>query len=516
MTPDVAVRGGTVRGVERDGVWCFAGVPFARTGAGALRWRPPVPVEPWSGVREAGRFGPIAPQSAPVPGLAIPGDPEEQDEDCCNLNIWTPAVDGGRRPVMVWIHGGGFTTGTGAGTLYRADELVGRGDVVVVTFNYRLGALGFLAHPALAGGPGAGLGNAGLLDQLAALEWVRDHIASFGGDPGNVTVFGESAGGMSVSALLAMPRARGLFHRAIVQSGPPYTHTRGRAAEAAGDLFAVLGLDGPGREDLEAVPADDLVAATQTLQNRLPRPGELPLPFLPVVDGVLLPRHPQEAVAAGAAADVPLMIGTTRDELAMFAIGDPRLWEIDQAGLVGWIGRWQSGVDADKAVEVCREVREARGESVTPRAILIALGTDFVFRWPSLKLASAQRVHQDRTFVYLFTQETPAFGGVLGSCHALDIPYVFGGIHRAAVAPFIEGSPDPDGLAGRMQRAWTTFARTGEPSDGTGSRWEPWDPVHRPTMVFGPMGGPVHGPRDEELAVWEAVDPLGGPEISAG
>ena len=205
----------------------------------------------------------------------------------------------GVRPVMVWVHGGGFTTGAGSSLLYRGGDLARDGDVVVVTGNYRLGALGFLGHPAL-GDPATGaIGSWGLLDQIAILRWVRDHIAAFGGDPGNVTLFGESAGGMAISALLGVPAARGLFHRAVVESGPPYTHSVDQAVRAASDLAGLLGVGDVTRQSLEAVPADELVAATAELQNRSPRPGELPLPFLPVVDGHFLPRRPEDAVAAG-------------------------------------------------------------------------------------------------------------------------------------------------------------------------------------------------------------------------
>ncbi len=511
MDAVVEVAGGRVRGVERSGVWAFSGIPYARAPLGVLRWRPPEPPEPWSGVRPADHFGPIAPQSSPVEGLTIPGDPTEHSEDCLSLNIWTPAPDGGRRPVMVWIHGGGYTSGSGSFLLYRGGDLARHGDVVVVTINYRLGALGYLGHPALAEGrtsPGQ-LGNFGLMDQVAALGWVRDHIAGFGGDPANVTVFGESAGGMSVSTLLGVPAARGLFHRAIVESGPAYIHSKGRARERGEDLAKELGIGELSREVLLDVPADDLVAATQTLQNRPPDPGELPLPFLPVVDGAYLPRHPLEAVAAGDAASVPLLIGTTRDELTLFALGDARLANIDEAGLERWMGRAAPGVDTDRLVTTYRDVRLARGESVVPRDLWVAMGSDLVFRWPSLRTAAAQRRHQPATFVYLFTWETPAFGGELGSCHALEIPFVFGALHRPLIAAFAGGGHEAEELSDRMHRAWLAFARTGDPSHPGIGAWPSWDDARRATMVFGPGGGVVDGPRDEELAVWAA--PAVGP-----
>lgn len=506
----VEVAGGRVRGRQRGGVWAYAGIPYARSPEGPLRWRPPEPPEPWTGVREAVDFGPIAPQPPPIAGVAIPGDPQEQDESCLTLNVWTPAP-AGRRPVMVWIHGGGFTAGTGASLLYRGGELARNGDVVVVTVNYRLGALGFLGHPALADGPPVtAVGNWGLLDQVAALRWVRDHIAAFGGDPGQVTIFGESAGGMSISALLGAPSARGLFHRAIIESGPVYTHTPERAARAAEDLAEILGLDAVTREAFERVPAVDLVSATQELQNRLPPPGELPLPFLPVVDGAFLPRHPEEAVAAGEMAGVPLMIGTNRDELTFFTLADSRLSGMDHDGLLRWLGRAAPVLAPGALVDAYRSARQARGEPTAPRDLWVAAGSDIVFRWPSLRLAAAHRVHQPATFVYLFTWETPAFGGQLGSCHALEIPFVFGAYRRPVVAAFSGGGPEADALSARMQQAWISFARSGDPSHEGIGMWPAWDPVRRATMVFGPGGGAVDAPRNEELAVWAEVTPLVG------
>ena len=238
----VEVHGGRVRGVERNGTWSFSGIPYAATPAGRRRWRPPAPVAPWSGIRECDRFGPVAHQAPMEIEAFMGGEPEAASEDSLSLNIWTPGVDGGHRPVMVWVHGGSFVSGSGSGGMYRGGRLAREGNVVVVTINYRLGLFGFLAHPVLAepdqtwldGEQWSGFGNWGLADQIAALRWVRDHIASFGGDPGKVTLFGESAGGMSVSALLGASAAKGLFHRAIVQSGPPYTHSVEAASSQIG------------------------------------------------------------------------------------------------------------------------------------------------------------------------------------------------------------------------------------------------------------------------------------------
>jgi para-nitrobenzyl esterase len=393
--------------------------------------------------------------------------------------------------------------------LYRGDTLARRGDVVVVTLNYRLGALGFLGHRALVDAQDGGVsGNWGLLDQVAALRWVRAHIEAFGGDPENVTLFGESAGGMSVAALLAAPAARGLFHRAIVESGPPYAHSLVHAERIGDDLVELLGTGVADRRRLESVPAAELVAATQLLQSRPPRPGQLPLPFLPVVDGTFLPQQPYEAMDEGKGAPVPLLIGTNRDELTLFTLGAPDLGELDTARLEEWTSLAAPGASATEVVETYRRVRAARGEPVAPRDLWIAIGTDLVFRWPTLRMAAAQRVRQPATFVYLFTWEAPVFDGALGASHALEIPFVFGAVRDPAVVVYSGGGPSAEALSDRMLTAWASFAHTANPARTAEDAWPPWDPVARSTMVFGSESHVEDGPRDAELAVWSGVAPL--------
>jgi para-nitrobenzyl esterase len=445
-----------------------------------------------------------------MPGLtstAEPGESEPQDEDCLSLNVWTPEVPqvpvsrGTGRPVMVWIHGGGFTSGSGSVFLYRGGNLVRNGDAVVVTINYRLGALGFLGVP----GPDGLMGNWGLHDQVAALRWVRDNIAAFGGDPGNVTVFGESAGGISVVALLAAPPAAGLFRRAIVQSGGAHVHDREQAARSASRLAEVLGLATCDRDALIGVPAADLVAATTELGGRRPDPGLLPLPFLPVVDGTFLPRHPLEAVASEAATSVDLVVGTNRDELTLFALGNPVLSALDEGGVHAWLANALPGVAPAEVVSTYRAAREARDEPTSPNDIWVAAGSDIVFRWPTLQLAAASG---GRTFVYLFEWASPALGGVLGACHALDLPFVFGAVHIPAVQMLTGSGPEVALLSEQMQAAWLSFARRGSPSHEGIGEWPAWEPEGRTTMVFGSRTAAVPRPRDTELGVLERYRPL--------
>jgi para-nitrobenzyl esterase len=511
----VSVASGRLRGVRRGDLWVFSGIPYARAPLGELRWRPPTPPEPWDGVRDASAFGPIAPQSVAAPGITSPSDPdasEAQSEDCLSLNVWTPelpelpAARTGR-PVMVFIHGGGFTSGSGSVFLYRGGNLARNGDVVVVTINYRLGALGFLGHRALAG-PDGFVGNWGLMDQVAALAWVRDNIAAFGGDADNVTVFGESAGGFSVSALLGTPAAAGQFGRAIVESGGVHVHSVEDAERSAERLASILGLAACDRGSFLPVPAAELVAATEQLGRRRPDPGMMPLPFLPVVDGRFLPRHPLRAVEEGAAAGVDLLIGTNRDELTLFELGNPALAALDEEGVTRWVANAVPDLPAAEVMDAYRAARRERAEPVGARDIWVAAGTDIVFRWPSLQLAATHAARGGRSFVYLFDWESPAFGGILGSCHALELPFVFGMVGVPAVQMFAGSGPAVETLSAQMQGAWLGFARTGNPAHEGIGEWRAWAPDDRATMIFGEKTGMVEAPCDRELAVLERYRPL--------
>ncbi len=517
MNGVVSVSQGRLRGVWRGDLWSFAGIPYAQAPWRALRWRPPVDPEPWNEIRDASTFGPIAPQSAAVAGITSPSDPgasEPHSEDCLTLNIWTPdlpaiptTAPGTGRPVMVFIHGGGFTSGSGSVFLYRGGNLVRNGDAVVVTINYRLGALGFLGHRRLADPDGL-VGNWGIQDQVAALRWVHESIAAFGGDPSNVTIFGESAGGFSVATLLAAPAAAGLFRRAIVQSGGTHVHSVDAAEQSAERLAAVLGVAACDRASLEPIPASELVAATEELGRRRPDPGMIPLPFLPVVDGALLPEHPLAAVAKGSADRVDLLIGTNRDELTLFGLGNPALLALDEVGMRRWVANAVPDIDVDEVVDAYRPAKRARSEPVEPTDIWVAVGTDVVFRWPSLQLAAVHTARGAPSYVYAFEWESPAFGGILRSCHALELPFVFGAVHLPAVQVFSGSGPAVETLSQQMQGAWLAFAATGDPShEGIGT-WQAWDPLRRATLVFGADTRLVDAPRDEELAVLERHRPL--------
>ena len=494
---------GEVEGVRKDGVCVFKGIPYAAPPVGSRRWLPPEPAEPWSGVRPATSFGPIAPQNPIEIHILEAPEPEPQDEDCLYLNICTPGLDDARRPVLVWIHGGGFTMGSGSSPGCNGRTLSGRGDAVVVTINYRLGALGFLNLREATGGKVPAIGNEGLLDQVFALEWVKDNIAAFGGDPGNVTIFGESAGGMSVGCLLGMPQARGLFHKAIPQSGATHTaNDMARSIRVANTLLDILGVSGGDTDALRSLSVERLLAAQKELAARADAPdadiGGTPLQ--PVVDGSVLPRFPFEAVAAGSADGIPIMVGTTLEEWKLLVMADESLRTLDDDGLLRRCRRVVRDGDVAPLVDAYRESRGKRGQATSPSELFLAIETDRVFRMPAIRLAESHLRRKHPAYVYLFTWQSPAMDGALGACHALELGFVFGAIDEN----FQGSGPEVDALATKMQDAWLAFARTGDPSCESLGEW----PVYgdrRETMLLGKECKLEEAPYDEERCAWDAL-----------
>lgn len=490
---------GAVRGTQFAGHQRFRGIPFAEPPVAALRFAAPQPVRAWSDVRDASAYGFSAVQpKSPLPGMQV----GPQSEDCLTLNIYTPAADDARRPVLFWIHGGGFVTGGSCQALYEGRALVERGDVVLVTINYRLGVLGYLDLPELDGATA----NAGQLDQIAALEFVRDNIARFGGDPGNVTIFGESAGGMAVSVLLGMPAARGLFHKAIAQSGAAAaTQDRETAAQVADVWLRQLGLSRRSLAGLRDLPASDLLAAQVASANEL-RNGRIFLANAPVVDGTTLPMHPLQAVREGAAAAVPLLTGTTRDEWRLFEM--PSLMkDIDARGIVKRLAaQLPDDADVERLVALYAEARgedPARPEQA--KWIHHALQTDRTFRIPATQLAEAQAAHQAATFMYLFSWSSPARRGELGACHAIELPFVFGTLDAPGMDRFSGSGPDAEQLAERMMDAWLAFARTGDPNHAGLPKWERYEPTRRATMDLGAEPSLCDAPMERERRAWQEV-----------
>jgi para-nitrobenzyl esterase len=484
-----AVRGLPIPAPAAPRAAVFRGVPYAAPPTGARRYRPPQPPARWDGIRPATDFGPVAPQSpasdepGPSRALATPG---RRDEDCLYLNVWTPALDDRPRPVMVWIHGGSFEVGAGSDPFYDGYGFVAA-DVVLVTLNYRLNVFGFLNLgddvPAAADS-----GYLGILDQIAALDWVRRNIAAFGGDPGNVTVFGESAGGMSIGILLADPRAHGLFQRAILQSGaahhalrPEYTHrvarrVLGRLNVRPGEYEALLDL-----------PAARILAAAEAVTGQDPTDllgdqAQTRMPFQPT----LASGPPIDVLSVGGGHPVDILVGTCADEWSLFT--QPSWWHPDPALLA------RSLPGGSVAVDVLMAGYQALAPGATPAQLLAMIEQDLMFTVPAHRLAEAVQASGHTAYLYQFTWPTPVNG--LGACHVLDVPFVFGTLAAAAE---LTGPDAPVALADTMRAAWVSFARTGRIPG-----WPQYQPGQPSEAVLSPEVTIAPGPA-KMLAEWDGL-----------
>ena len=506
MTATVSTRSGKLEGDDQGGLFVFKGIPFAAPPIGKLRWLAPEKVGSWSGVRDARSFGPVSPQNQMMNGaLAAMVINDQQSEDCLYLNVSTPGLDAKRRPVMVWIHGGGFTIGAGSQGIYDGSVLTRRGDVVIVSINYRLGPLGFLRLVDITNGRIPSTGSEGMLDQIAALQWVRDNIAEFGGDPDNVTIFGESAGGMSVGTLLAMPSARGLFHKAIAQSGACHTGAPiARANRVAERVLSKLKVAPTNADSLRALSPADLLTGTLLEDGKTPDP-ELGMAYQPVIDGTHLPQAAIELVANGSAPNVAVMVGSTLEEWKLFAMMDPNLRKLDRAGLGARISRRLTAESADAIIDTYEKARAHRSDPTAPTELFSAIETDRVFRIPGVRLAEVQARREPRVFSYLFSWKSPAMGGALGSCHALELGFVFGTNHLPGMSSFSGTGAAAEKLAAQMQDAWLSFARSGDPSCASIGTWSPYTEARRATMVFNETTKLEDAPYDDERRVWEAI-----------
>ena len=490
----VATKSGAVQGVARNGVSAFEGIPYGAPPTGDRRFLPPQPAAPWQNVLVAAGPGAPAmqlydrPHTGSALGLQLatvfPMRSEEKidNEDCLFLNVWTPGADAKRRPVMVWLHGGGFAYGSGAWPIYDGANLARAGDVVVVSVNHRLNAFGYLDLAERAGAAYAHSGNAGMLDLVLALEWVRDNAAAFGGDPGNVTLFGESGGGAKVSTLLAMPAAQGLFHKAIVQSGPGVRGiSREAARKVANAVLAELGLaqaEGAAlREALRTLGASQILEATRAAQAKA-GPGFDAFPLGPVVDGDVLPRDPFAPDAPPTARDVPILIGWNKDEMTLFSNTAPWFGKLGDAELPA-LAR---GLVGDRAGALVAAYRKLHPD-YTPTYLYNAMLGDAFMMVDSLRIAERKAAQGGApAYVYLLAWETPVGDGVFKSPHTLEIPLVFRNVDRALA---LTGESDAArALERRMSDAWIAFARTGDPNTEELPDWPAYDARRRPTMVF--------------------------------
>ncbi|MBT2509338.1 carboxylesterase family protein [Streptomyces sp. ISL-98] len=496
-SPVVELPAGLLQGATERGVTVFRGVPYAEPPVGALRWRPAQPHTGWSGMRDATADGPSAPQmymEGGDPVLGGHGSPPF-DDDCLTLNVWTPSAADAPRPVLVWIHGGGFVSGSGSLPNYSGETFARNGDLVVVSINYRIGPLGYLHFGTEGGGPEEGgevqPGNFWLTDQVAALRWVHDNIAHFGGDPDCVTVAGQSGGAVSIAALAGHPEAQGLFRRVILQS-PPFGLHIPTPAEYLPRTAAYLRMAGvKDVDELRGLPWPQLIEAAGGLFGETMRWGYWPTPFLPVRDGVTLSCHPAETLLHGAATDIDVMIGWTREEANFGFALDKGYDKATKDQVIGRIAE----TFPDDAVEVYAAYERAR-PGARPVDVLMDLISDELFRVPCVELAEARAELGRPVWVYQFDFPTPAHQGRLAAAHCLELPFVFDNFDKWSHAPFLAGI-DPavrDGLAHAMHRAWIAFVRTGDPNHPDLPTWGRYERPSRTTMRFDSVTAAVGDP----------------------
>lgn len=473
-----------VKGEKADGVTVWKGIPYAK----ASRFQPPQKPDGWEGVYEAAHFGASAmqPQSEVMGFLGAAIKEEDMDEACHFLNIWSPAADAKKRPVMVWIHGGAFLNGAGSTPSYNGASFAASHDVVVVTINYRLGVFGFL-HLGDIEERYAGSGNCGLLDQIAALEWVKENIEGFGGDPDNITVFGESAGAMSVGILLTLPHANTLFQKAILQSGAARNVLSPIVAEQVSKgILANLEISTGDLSKLEELSAAELLDASKHVP---------PMMLGPVLDGIVIQESPEAAIAKGVCKDIAVLIGTNKDEYNLYSIFDTSLDQLDEEGIKQRLehvlpGKWP-------------HIASQLQHHTFNKELVEQMMTFDIFTAPAIYLAQEQVRQGGQVWMYRFDWETPILGGGLKSCHALEIPFVWNALGRGA--EFLLGSDPDKKLAERMHKAWAAFAKHGDPNIEELPIWPAYHAKNRETMLFNQECTMVNDPERELRVIWEAV-----------
>lgn len=501
--PIVETSHGKLRGAFANGVYSFKGVHYGASTEGPMRFLPPTPPKPWTGVRDALDIGPPAPQDkdqdGSPEGREFMGDwvgPGEMSEDCLVLNVWTPSLRrADKRPVMVWLHEGGFVIGSSGVPLCDGTNLSAKHDVVVVGLNHRLNFFGYLYLGRVGGEKYADSGNVGMLDIVLALQWVRTNIGSFGGDPTNVTIFGESGGGEKATMLMAMPAAKGLFHKAIVESGSDLrAHSPDEADAMTKKFLAQLHVMPDHLDDLQKVPMNQLIAAVHSM-------GASSWDMGPVLDGRSLPRHPFDPDAPAITADVPMLIGTNTDESTLFYFfGDSAVFTLNEADMRSKLKASLQLADDSKLDALIALYRKNR-PSAPPSDIFFAITTDRMMRMDAITQAERKAAqHAAPVYMYIFDWQTPVLGGKLRATHTIEVPFVFDNVGKV---PYRVGrGADLQPLADKVSSAWVAFARTGNP-DHTGlPHWPAYETSGRATMIFDKECKVVNDPgKDERLAM---------------
>ena len=466
---------GKLRGCLENGLHVFKGIPYAQPPIGDLRFRNTVEKEQWEGIHDAIEFSCIAPQPD-IPASSIRYHP--QSEDCLTLNIWTHACDNEKRPVMFWIHGGGFNYGGSPSPRYNGEFLSQRGNICVITINYRLGALGNLYVPDK-------VSNLGFMDQVTALKWVYDNIANFGGDPNNVTIFGESAGSTAVCTLLSMPVAKPFIRRAICQSGAmdPIGHHAVGGILASKKLFSKLGIKMGDVDTLRKISVEKLIEKDNEirLENWVKRVWT---GYPPTIDENKVPEHPLAAINKGASKNVDLLIGTNLNEWTFFSLLTPELQHVDWNGLTEYINTSLSNFELNKT-EIEKIINLFKRSRNNPFEILNAISTEHTFRYPSIRVAEAQLKHNNTTYMYLFTYRTPILGGIFRATHALEIPFVFGTLDDTEFGVYPKRDEINTKISELMMDSWISFARSGNPNHDGIPSWPAYDMDNRATLLFG-------------------------------
>lgn len=483
--PIVDTRYGQIKGIVENGVLAWKSVPYAKAPVGNLRFRAPEPPKPWEGVYDGTTFGPAPLQPIDKMTGSLDDRQMEMSEDCLYLNIWSQAADDKKRPVMVWIHGGAFMNGNGSSDAYDGASFAAKGNVVTVTINYRLGVMGFL-HLDELDHDYAGSGNCGILDQVQALKWIRENIEAFGGDPDRITIFGESAGAMSVGTLLMMPAAKGLFHQAILQSGAARIGIRSEeTTKIAKEVLTNLNLATHDLAPLADLPAEQIMKAAEDVQ---------PMELAPVLDGHIIPEHPETAIAKGRGRDIPMLIGTNKDEHRFFTFFDPSWEQLSEAE----IARHVYGALQSLPEKIACHFQQY---SFNQELFENVMGFH-TFTFPAIKLAEKQMGQGAPVWMYRFDWRSPAFDGGLLACHTMEIPFVFHNTDKARMENLVGDRPDKK-LAEQMHQAWIAFAHQGNPNTPVLPNWEPYDTEKRTTMLFHTKSDVIQDPDQENRLIWE-------------